>query len=1175
MSLENQERVESMTEGEREEERQEIIARFGVGVGDLLKRVQQARVREAAKPDESLIVDRNQLAVNEDRSLDEVPITSNHHQVSSNRVSSPLPALSTSSTRPSSRADRRLRFAELSPQDVHVYDSAPPSPRRKPLSLPPPLDDGSAVSLGQWGGTLKPETPAPSEDTIMIEPEEGTAEYIRRRYFPDAPANDPNLAWMDKSLASPGSDTPSSLRFDLTGKPVPPSLSSELPTHLGLHHHAEGEHAGYTLDDVFLLSRSSVPAQRATMLGVLARIAQRIARLKHGEVEGMGDFLGKEEELRKRIVAAGVEAMSERGSVGARAIEVIWQCVVGWDEEVMDIEGVELEVADDAAINSLPLDLILPQIAVFFARGELPRETISRLLDVLRRLALHSNDVATSITTTPDLVPSMVQAFILTSIPETSGSPPPNPSALQLLTVLAISSRSNAVSLRDLADSLLRFVTMLPPTSPYPPQLATALLTSTLRFYTTLASYGLYSHIASTAMMPLTQLAQYIISDVCMSQRLRATWTELLEAWIVCAVNPHRTTPSHDILWSQVVGWDWHADVRELSNRLGVEEDGWDVWAGVWRVQAAWLEGARINAVRAGSSERAECIEFLKSGFEGGKEKEVVHGAVSTIQGQLSQLGSTSVGQDYMHLRALAGYANTLAAAIRLWLACLPPLSYGPLASPPFALPFHQISELCAKITVHPLWSLLKIDPRTYVFCRPLSGLLYSYLQLSRRLPGTSQELWMAQSLAIVCKLLPGDEEFALQIMEDLADLLTAHWTTSRDIQLPPVVWERGGMSVIKPFLSHTLRPQEDIYIDPLHSTPQSIMLATTQRLPSASAIRESGLPADRDWTLSPLDHLLRSGSSTVFKSLPASWDASEAEITRASLLLTKIAREVLNRFSLTDFVPTREEVTFGCMKVFMLEHGQPQNDSAEEVFRDRTVAQLMDDLLQPYTVAPSRASPAMLVVPAATASDLEEVATRFLGKTPFYQYYTDFLALYDAISFSHPLFARLLLIPTSMRYPIDYRKHLWNDYAHLLKTIRIPVDRVICQDIREYLWPTESDAQMIGHYLRSLLKDALQGFLHLVALHHVASNIWQDIYHDVGWNEDRGSKLLAAVMDQGSPDVVRQVVRYQQRMTGECLLQPRCFDAVGEEVKELRLRCLGQWGGQVLVERLNGLFDE
>jgi hypothetical protein len=262
-------------------------------------------------------------------------------------------------------------------------------------------------------------------------------------------------------------------------------------------------------------------------------------------------------------------------------------------------------------------------------------------------------------------------------------------------------------------------------------------------------------------------------------------------------------------------------------------------------------------------------------------------------------------------------------------------------------------------------------------------------------------------------------------------------------------------------------------------------------------------------------------------------------------------------------------------MKVLMLEHGQPQNDSAEEVFRDRVVEQFMDDLLSPYIIGATHASPDMAVVPAVTTEDLEQVATRFLGKTPFYQYYTDFLALYDAISFSQPLFARLLLPPTSMRYAVDYRKHLWNDYAHVLKTIRTPVDQVISQDVREYLWPIESDTQMIGHFLRSLLKDALQGIVHLVALHHVASNIWQDIHRDVGWSEDRANKLLAAVVDQGSHDVVRQVVRYQQRLTGDCLLLPHCFDAASEEVKASRLQCLDRWGGQALTERLKELFDE
>jgi RNA polymerase II-associated protein 1 len=39
----------------------------------------------------------------------------------------------------------------------------------------------------------------------------------------------------------------------------------------------------------------------------------------------------------------------------------------------------------------------------------------------------------------------------------------------------------------------------------------------------------------------------------------------------------------------------------------------------------------------------------------------------------------------------------------------------------------------------------------------------------------------------------------------------------------------------------------------------------------------------------------------------------------------------------------------FGCMKVFMLEHGQSLNDSAEEVFCDGIVERFMEDILRPY----------------------------------------------------------------------------------------------------------------------------------------------------------------------------------------------------------------------------------
>jgi RNA polymerase II-associated protein 1 len=49
ISEENQRRVEEMSEEERERERQEIMEKFGPGVGDILKRVREARERQAGK----------------------------------------------------------------------------------------------------------------------------------------------------------------------------------------------------------------------------------------------------------------------------------------------------------------------------------------------------------------------------------------------------------------------------------------------------------------------------------------------------------------------------------------------------------------------------------------------------------------------------------------------------------------------------------------------------------------------------------------------------------------------------------------------------------------------------------------------------------------------------------------------------------------------------------------------------------------------------------------------------------------------------------------------------------------------------------------------------------------------------------------------------------------------
>jgi hypothetical protein len=105
-------------------------------------------------------------------------------------------------------------------------------------------------------------------------------------------------------------------------------------------------------------------------------------------------------------------------------------------------------------------------------------------------------------------------------------------------------------------------------------------------------------------------------------------------------------------------------------------------------------------------------------------------------------------------------------------------------------------------------------------------------------------------------------------------------------------------------------------------------------------------------------------------------------------------------------------------------------------------VGELMEALLLPLTLS---ASPNGLSASSHTEEQdsLELAAAQFLGPgTPFFQFYTDFVTLYDATSFGHPLFAALLLPPLAQRYAPDYRKLLYNDTAHVLGTVRMPPER-------------------------------------------------------------------------------------------------------------------------------------
>jgi hypothetical protein len=918
------------------------------------------------------------------------------------------------------------------------------------------------------------------------------------------------------------------------------------------------------------------------MLGVLARIVLNLSKATKGSFIGLEEFLPKAEEVRKRILAAGVEAMNARGSVGARAIEVVWASIVDWDEDAIRVEGVELQRDSDTAISSLQPDFFLPQITTAFSRGDTLPESLTQLLAILHRLAQQSKKFAETIVQTPNLISSVFHAFLLVPLPTKEMGRLPVPAALQLLITLASASRANADALSELkefkgsaqpkefgelkkpADALLRFIAMLPPSSPFPFTLATSLLILTLRFYRVLASYGLCSSIAKMDVEGFSRLSQYIFSSACESQTLKIAWMDLQSAWTVCAIDPHKTTPVHDILWSQVAGWVWKDEIAQFAQGLGDQQENWRVWEAVWEQEAQWLEGCKLNGVRGGETERLEFLQNFQSGFRNGTRGRVVHSVVETLHRDLDAETVTT------NLEHASFHAGLLDNAIRLWLACLPPHLEGPLASPPFELPFSAISTVCAKLVTHSLWDVLEsneVKPQYYTDARKLSGLLASYSALSKKLPGITEELWLAQALSILLRLMPGDEEFATNVVEQVLDLINLNWVNQQNIVSPIVIWAKGGLGILRPFLSHTIQPCKSSRIAPLHTTPESIATSSTLRLPLLSHRKKIGLPLNQDWMFTPLNHLLRSADSEVFKNLPTGWDSSEVEITRATLFFSNLTRDTLTRFSLNQLSLSREEAIFGCMRVFMLEHGQPNNASSCEVFRDPVVERLMVQTLEPYSYGIAVAQTCR------ATSNLEQVAARYLeGSTPFFQFYTDFVGLYDAISFSEPTFAKLLLPPISMQHARDYRRHLWDDFNHIVKTIRTPCEQVLSSNPLEYLYPIENDSQLVGAYLRALLKEPLQGFVRLIAVHHIASNMWPDLRDQESSNEARAEKLIKAIVAQGNNAVIREVVTYRQNSSGSIRVSPACFEFVGE-VAGARLAWIRSLGDSVVISRVEGLL--
>nr|XP_013014294.1 RNA polymerase II-associated protein 1 isoform X2 [Cavia porcellus] len=410
-------------------------------------------------------------------------------------------------------------------------------------------------------------------------------------------------------------------RFSLQGELLPPDV--DLPTHLGLHHHGEeAERAGYSLQELFLLTRSQVSQQRVLALHVLSQV---ISRAQAGE---FGDNL--EGSVLRLLLDAGFLfllrfSLDDRvdGVIAAaiRALRVL--LVAPGDEELLDStfswfhgalvfplvpsqedkEGEDEdeeppadkakspeegsrpppELARHDVIKGLLATNLLPRLRYVLEVTRPAPTVVLDILAVLIRLARHSLELATRVLECPRLMETIVQEFLpITWSPVRVGPTPslykvPCAAAMKLLRVLASAGRNIAARLLsnfDIRSRLCRFIAEAPQELSLPPEEAEALSTEALRLWAVAASYGqagdlyreLYPVLMSTLQAVPTELSTHPPRPLSMQRvaALLTLFTQLTLAASNSPAEPHSDTAEAPLATPSFVTWTQISGLQPL-----------------------------------------------------------------------------------------------------------------------------------------------------------------------------------------------------------------------------------------------------------------------------------------------------------------------------------------------------------------------------------------------------------------------------------------------------------------------------------------------------------------------------------------------------------------------------------------------------------------------------------
>ncbi|XP_030777386.1 RNA polymerase II-associated protein 1 isoform X2 [Rhinopithecus roxellana] len=904
-------------------------------------------------------------------------------------------------------------------------------------------------------------------------------------------------------------------RFSLQGELLAPDV--DLPTHLGLHHHGEeAERAGYSLQELFHLTRSQVSQQRALALHVLAQVISReLLDSTFSWYHGALTFPLMPSQEDKEDEDEDEECPAEKAKRKS-------------PEEASQPPP---DLARHDVIKGLLATSLLPRLRYLLEVTYPGPAVVLDILAVLIRLARHSLESATRVLECPRLIETIVGEFLPTSWSPVGAGPTPSlykvpcATAMKLLRVLASAGRNIAARLLssfDLRSRLCRFIAEAPQELALPPEEAETLSTEALRLWAVAASYGqggdLYRELYPVLMRALQVVPQELSThppQPLSMQRIASLLTLLTQLTLAAGSTPAETisdsaeaslsaTPSL-VTWTQVSGLQPLVELclRQTLKLLSRPE----IWRAVGPVPVACLLflGAYYQAW---SQQPSSCPEDWLQDMERLSEELL-----------LPLLSQPALGSLWDSLRHCSPLCNPLSCAPApeappslVSLGCsggCPSLSLAGSASPfPFLTALLSLlntlaqihkglcGQLAAILAAPGLqnYFLQCVAPGAAPHLTPFSAwalrheyhLQYLALSLAQKaaalqpLPAPHAALHHGMALALLSRLLPGSEYLAHELLLSCIfrlELLpertsggpeAADFSDQLSLGSSKVPWCGQGTllaqacqdlpSIRSCYLTHCLPARASLLAS------QALHRGELQRVPTLllPVPTEPLLPTD--WPFLPLIHLYHRASDT-----PSGLAPMDTVGTAMRVLQWVLVLESWRPQALWAVPPAARLARLMC--VFLVD---------SELFREspvqRLVAALLAQLCQPQ------------ILPTLNLD------CPLPGLASFPDLYANFLDHFEAVSFGDHLFGALVLLPLQRRFSVTLRLALFGEHVGALRALSLPLTQLPVS-LECYTVPPEDNLALLQLYFRTLVTGALRPHwcpvLYAVAVAHVNSFIF------------------------------------------------------------------------------------